>query len=53
MCKLAGNDRKKLLYIDDREDLIKEAKSLGIDSIAYKGAARLETELKKKGIKFS
>ena len=46
----AGKDRKKVLYIDDREDLIKEALSLGIDSIHYEGADKLEAELAKREI---
>jgi putative hydrolase of the HAD superfamily len=46
----AGGDRTKLLYIDDREDLIKEATSLGIDSIRYEGAEKLKETLKKKGV---
>jgi putative hydrolase of the HAD superfamily len=48
--KLAGGDRSKILYIDDRKDLIREARSLGIDSIRYEGAKALGSELKKKGI---
>lgn len=48
--KLAGGDRSKLLYIDDREDLIKEATVIGIDSIRFTGAPQLEIELKKRGI---
>lgn len=47
----AGGDRAGLLYIDDREDLIREAKALGIDSIRFEGASSLKEELKKKGIK--
>jgi glucose-1-phosphatase len=38
----AGGDQKKILYIDDREDLIKEALSLGIDSIRFEGAKKLK-----------
>lgn len=46
----AGGDKTKLLYIDDREDLIKEAVSIGIDSIRFESAAQLEEELVKKGV---
>ena len=48
---LSGRDKSELLYIDDREDLVKEARSLGIDSIRYEGAAKLESEFKKMGIR--
>lgn len=48
--KRAGGDRKALLYIDDREDLIKEATALGIDSIRHENAAKLEETLKNKGV---
>lgn len=41
----AGGDRKKILYIDDREDLIKEAQSLGIDSIKFENADKLRESL--------
>lgn len=46
----AGGDRTKLLYIDDREDLIKEASALGIDSVRFEGAAELKKTLAGKGI---
>lgn len=46
----AGGDRAGLLYIDDRVDLIKEALSLGIDSIRFENAGQLKIELIKKGI---
>lgn len=46
----AGGDRTKLLYVDDREDLIKEAISLGIDSIRYEGAEKLKASFTDKGI---
>lgn len=46
----ASGDRKKILYIDDREDLIKEAVSMGIDSIRFENADKLKTILKKKGV---
>lgn len=49
--KLAGGDRLRLLYIDDREDLIKEAAAIGIDSIRFIGAPQLEIELRKRGIR--
>ncbi len=47
----AGGDRTKLLYIDDREDLIKEATRLGIDSIRFDNdVAVLRSKLSKKGV---
>lgn len=46
----AGGDRTKLLYVDDREDLIKEASALGIDSVRFEGAAELKKTLAGKGI---
>ena len=46
----AGGDRTKLLYIDDRADLIKEALSLGIDSIRFENADKLIEEMRKKGV---
>ena len=49
--KRAGGDKTKILYIDDRDDLIKEATAMGIDSIRYEGGEKLEKELKLRGIK--
>lgn len=46
----AGGDRSKILYIDDREDLIKEATAMGIDSIRFEGAEKLKTALAGRGI---
>ncbi len=46
----AGGDRAGILYIDDREDLIKEARSMGIDSIRHEGADKLERTLAEKGV---
>jgi len=46
----AGGDKTKILYIDDREDLIKEARALGINSIKFEGGEKLEIELAKMGI---
>src|SRR3989338_2478980 len=40
--RLAGIDFPDILYIDDREDLIKEAGSYGIESLKFDGAAKLE-----------
>jgi putative hydrolase of the HAD superfamily len=37
----AGGDKGSILYIDDREDLIKEATALGIDSIRFESAGKL------------
>ena len=46
----AGGDRSAVLYIDDREDIIKEAAAFGIESIRYEGSDRLERDLKEKGV---
>jgi glucose-1-phosphatase len=46
----AGGDRSKLIYIDDREDLIKVSTALGIDSIKYEGAEKLTLAFRDKGI---
>lgn len=46
----AGGDRAKLLYIDDREDLIKEASALRIDSVRFEGASELKKTLAGKGV---
>lgn len=46
----AGGDRKKLLYIDDREDLVKEAGLLGIDAIRFENIDKLKKELEKRGV---
>ena len=48
--KRAGGDRAKILYIDDREDLIKEASLLGIDSIRFEGAGKLKSVLTEKEV---
>ena len=48
--KRAGGDRSKILYIDDREDLIKEASAMGIDSIRFEGAEKLKTTLAGRGV---
>jgi len=48
--KRAGVDRSAILYIDDRDDLIKEANRLGIESIKYEGAQKLKQDLKERGI---
>lgn len=47
----AGGDKSKILYIDDREDLIKEATVLGIPSIRYEGAEKLAEAMAALGIK--
>jgi len=49
--KKAGGDKSSVLYIDDREDLIKAARALGIDSIKFEGGEKLEIELKARGLK--
>lgn len=46
----AGGDKTKILYIDDREDLIKEASALGIDSVRFEGADKLREAIEIKGI---
>ena len=46
----AGGDRMKLLYIDDREDLVKEATLLGIDSIRFTDIDTLKEKMKEKGV---
>ncbi len=46
----AGGDRAKLLYIDDREDLVKEATLLGIDSIRFTDIGTLKEKMKEKGV---
>lgn len=48
--ELAGGDPSGVLYIDDREDLVKEAKGLGIDSIRYETAGKLKKELLARGV---
>ena len=46
----AGGDKTAILYIDDREDLIKEAVAFGIESIKYEGSERLEKDLRERGV---
>jgi glucose-1-phosphatase len=46
----AGGQREKLLYIDDREDLIQEATRLGIDSIRFENVEKLKEIMKEKGV---
>ena len=48
--KRAGGDRARLFYIDDREDLIKAAIELGIDSVKFENVDKLREIMKKKGI---
>ena len=48
--KRAGGDKSGILYIDDREDLIKVASAMGIDSIRFEGADSLKKELVERGI---
>ena len=50
MVKRSSGDKAQLLYIDDREDLIKEAIAFGIDSIRYEGADKLRKILEDKGV---
>ena len=46
----AGGDKASILYIDDREDLVKEALRLGIDSIRFEGAFKLKETMAERGI---
>lgn len=46
----SGGDRSKIVYIDDREDLIKASTSQGIDSIRYENSEKLSATLRDKGI---
>lgn len=48
--KKAGGDKAGVLYIDDRDDLIKEASKFGIESIRYEGAKKLREDLKERGV---
>jgi glucose-1-phosphatase len=48
--KRTGGRKESLLYIDDREDLIKEALSMGIDSIRFEGTQALKRALAEKGV---
>ena len=48
--KRAGGDKDKLLYIDDREDLIKEARVLGIESLRFEGADKLKKTMHEIGV---
>lgn len=46
----AGGDKSAVLYIDDREDLIRAANEFGIDSIKFEGAERLGAVLKEREV---
>jgi len=48
--KRAGGDKSAVLYIDDREDLIKEALRFGIESIKYEDSVKLEKDLRERGV---
>lgn len=48
--KRAGSDKSAVLYIDDREDLIREANEFGIESIRFEGADKLKEALKERGV---
>ncbi|MBI5144535.1 MAG: HAD family phosphatase [Candidatus Omnitrophica bacterium] len=50
MIRRAGGNTRDVLYIDDREDLIKEATALGIDSIRYESADKLVEVMKERGV---
>ncbi len=47
---LAGVDFSKLFYIDDRDDLVREAQALGIDSVRFENAGKLRELLIEKKI---
>ena len=40
----------KLLYIDDREDLVTEALRIGIDSIKFEDVDKLKEAMHKRGV---
>ncbi|MDP3790824.1 MAG: HAD hydrolase-like protein [Candidatus Omnitrophota bacterium] len=46
----AGGDKSQVIYIDDREDLIREASDFGIESIRYEGADKLKEDLSQRGV---
>jgi len=46
----AGEDKSQVIYVDDREDLIKEANDFGIESIRYENARKLKEDLRQRGI---
>jgi len=48
--KRAGGNRSGLFYIDDREDLVKVASELGIDSVKFENIDKLREIMKEKGI---
>lgn len=48
--KRAGGNREGIFYIDDREDLVKEALRLGIESTRFENIAKLRKIMRKKGI---
>jgi putative hydrolase of the HAD superfamily len=48
--KRAGGNKERLLYIDDREDLIAAAISLGIDSVKFENVDKLRDIMQEKGI---
>jgi putative hydrolase of the HAD superfamily len=46
----SGGRKDRLLYIDDREDLVTEAIRMGIDSIRFDGVDKLIETMKQKGV---
>ena len=48
----SGVDPSEILYIDDRVDLIREAKKFGIKAIVFKSVADLKKQLKKMKVPF-
>jgi len=48
--ELSGCLPQEILYIDDREDLVKSAQELGINAFSFKGISDLKKNLEKFGI---
>lgn len=46
----ARGNKEGLFYIDDREDLIKAARDIGIDSVRFEDIEKLKIVMKQKGI---
>lgn len=46
----AGGKKEEILYIDDRDDLIREAMMLGIDSIRFENVDLLKSVMRDKGV---
>ncbi|OVE74804.1 hypothetical protein BVX95_01025 [archaeon D22] len=48
----SSNTASECVYIDDKEELLKPAKALGIKTIHFKDSIQLENSLKNLGLKF-